>query len=108
MPLEIFETEEVVEKTDESEPFESRRANCSDGLRGGKAGDGWAETLRAGKFGCGFGFGGSETFWPVRMILGGGRTSTREEPLGWFPMPLPLDVVCFASMTGGTLEETLL
>lgn len=44
--------------------------------------------MRGGSRGGGVGFGGWATFWPVRVIVGGGRRPSLLGPFGSFPTPL--------------------
>ena len=67
------EVVDIVEITEEMDSFESRLLDCSDGRRGGSAGDFCTEAFRGGSRGGG---GGDAceglTRWPVLIISGGG------------------------------------
>lgn len=88
VPLERAEMEEMFEVVEAMDSIESRLLNGSVGLLGGRAGESCVESLRGGSRGGGVGFGGWATFWPVRVIVGGGRTPSRLGPLGRLPIPL--------------------
>ena len=79
----MADTEDMVEDIDSKE---SLLLNCSEGRRGGKAGD--LEGLRGGNFGSSAGFASCEVFCPVLVMTGGGRTPLLRGPLGSLPMPL--------------------
>ena len=84
-----FDRVEMVEMVEEMDSFECFLSNCcSEGRRGGKAGEGWVESLLAGSLGGGTGFEDCSTFCPVRtMFVGGGRTPFLFGRLGSFPIP---------------------
>lgn len=88
VPLDRADMEETLEVVEAIDSLESRLLNGSVGLLGGSAGDGWVEFLRGGSRGGGVGFGGWATFWPVRVIVGGGRRPSLLGPLGSFPTAL--------------------
>ena len=85
VPLDKAEIEETLEVMEAMDSVESRLLSGSDGLLGGRAGEGCVELLRVGSRGGGAGLGG---FWPVRVIVGGGRMPSLATPLGSFPMLL--------------------
>ena len=58
VPSDKADIEETVDIVELIDSFESRRLSCSDGLRGGRAGDGCADVFRAGRRGGGAGLGG--------------------------------------------------
>ena len=88
VPLESAEIEEIFEVVEAMDSIESRRLSGSEGLLGGRAGDNFVESLRGGRRGGGVGFGGWAIFCPVRVIVGGGRTTSRLGPLGALPIAL--------------------
>ena len=65
---------------------ESFLLNCSEGRRGGKAGD--LEGLRGGILGGPVGFASWGVACPVLVMTGGGKTPLLRAPLGSLPMPL--------------------
>ena len=90
-PFDKVDIEEMVDDIDSFEAF--LLGCCSDGRRGGKAGDGCVDCLLVGSLGGGAGAGagldGGSTFWPVRtMSVGGGRIPFLLGKLGSLPMPL--------------------
>jgi len=59
VPFESADIDEIFEKVEDMDSLESRRINCcSEGLRGGNAGDGCDEDCLGGSRGGGVGFGG--------------------------------------------------
>jgi len=95
-----FERVEMVEMVDEIDSFEAFLPSCcccSEGLRGGRAGEGCVDCLLVGNLGggTGVGFRGWSTFWPVRtMFVGGGSTPFLFGRLGSLPMPLFESPLC--------------
>lgn len=87
VPFDMPEIDDMFEMVDAMDSAESRRARFPDGRLGGKAGDGCADGVRGGSRGGGVGLGGFETAWPVRIMVGGGRTPFRLDPLGSLPIP---------------------
>lgn len=85
MPFDKAEIEETLEVMEAMDSLESRLLSGSEGLLGGRAGEGCVELLRGGSRGGGAGLG---AFWPVRVIVGGGRIPSLRTPLGSFPMLL--------------------
>lgn len=61
---------------------ESRRTMGAEGLRGGRDGDDCKEGVRGGSLGGAVGFADFEASWPVRVMVGGGKTPFRLAPLG--------------------------
>lgn len=65
VPFERADIEEMLEKVEEIDSFEAFRLSCrfSDGLLGGRAGEGCVDNFRAGNRGggAGAGFAGCET-----------------------------------------------
>ena len=102
VPFERAEIEEILEVVEAMDSFESRLLKNSEGRLGGRAGEGCIEFLRGGNRGGGVGFGDWAIFWPVRVIVGGGRMPSLLGPLGSLPMPLPEDREVTA------VDETLL
>ena len=88
VPLDKAEIEETLEVMEAMDSLESRLLSGSDGLLGGRAGEGCVELLRGGSRGGGAGFG---AFWPVRVTVGGGRIPSLLGPLGSFPILLLTD-----------------
>ena len=91
VPLDMAEMEDMLEASDS---LESRLVNCSDGLRGGNAGEAWDKGCLGGSRGGGMGFvgvcAGCCGACPVRVMTGGGSTPFVLGPLGSLPMPLPI------------------
>ena len=86
-PFDRWDTEDTAEKVDDTDSFDPRLWTCSDGLLGGKAGDGCVESLLGGNRGGAAGFGASR--WPVLVMIGGGNTPFCFDPIGSLPTPLP-------------------
>jgi len=81
----------MVETIEDIDSTESRLLSWSDGLRGGRAGEGCdcgTEGFLGGSFGGVALSVGLLTLCPVRVMIGGGRTGGRLGPLGSLPMPL--------------------
>lgn len=53
VPLVPTETADIVEIVEDMDAFEPLRCRVSDGLLGGKAGEGWVDCFRGGKTGGG-------------------------------------------------------
>ena len=90
VPLDTAETDDTVENTDDIDSVESRLLSCSEGFRGGNAGevcDCWTDVLLGGSLGGGGASPDGFLDWPVRATVGGGRTG-RFGPSGSLPMPL--------------------
>ena len=86
VPFDRWDTEDSAEKVDDTDSFDPRLWTCSDGRLGGKAGDGFVESLLGGNRGGGAGFGAS--LWPVLVMVGGGSTPFCFGPIGSLPTPL--------------------
>ena len=91
VPFDMADTEDIVETIEDIDSVESRLLSCSEGLRGGKAGeccDCGTEGLLGGSVGGATLSAQVPMLCPVRLIVGGGRAGGRLGPLGSFPMPL--------------------
>lgn len=87
VPFDRPEIEEMFEIVDEIDSVESRLARLPEGRLGGREGEGCEDCVRGGSRGGGIGLAGFETAWPVRVMVGGGRTPFRLDPLGSLPIP---------------------
>ena len=99
------ETEDMFEIVDAIDSVDSRLPRCPEGRLGGSDGDGCDEGVRGGSLGGGVGLVGFETAWPVRLMVGGGRTPFRPGPLG--SLPMPFFKTAWSPKVGVTLMELL-
>lgn len=107
VPFDNADIEDTFDPNEDTDSVESRLVNCCpEGLLGGRAGETCERRSRGGSRGGAGGFGLCETAWPVRVIVGGGRTPSRWGPSGSLPIPF-LESVVWLEM-GGTLAVLLL
>ena len=102
VPLDIADIEDIFEIVEDTDSLEPRLASWSEGLLGGRAGDGCDECCLGGNRGGGWGLAVCCGAAPVRVMVGGGRTPFLRGPLGSLPTPL------FAFEVSRPVVETLL
>ena len=108
VPFDRADIDEMFEMVEETDSFEAFLLSCSEGLRGGRAGDGWECFFLEGSLGGGAtaGFVGCATTWPVRMMfVGGGSTPSLLGPLGSLPMPMLAILLFPKGCTTATLVD---
>lgn len=102
-----FDNVEIVEMVDDIDSFEAFLLSCcSDGLRGGKAGEGCDEVFLTGSLGGGAGadLGDCSIFWPVRTMLVGGGSTPFLGPLGSLPIALLLGALSWLEVLGAAID----
>ena len=107
VPFESADIDETVEMVEETDSIEAFLLSCSEGLLGGKAGDGCVDCFRAGSLGATTGFPSCGTACPVRTIfVGGGSTPSLLDTWGSLPMRLLDTLLC--PKAGGRFVDWLL